>query len=193
MSEYELTTEYFNWLCSLVRYDGDGRYRVIFYGALLHTLFTEPFDYQGVLDENRYEDGISMRYRFGSEKAYDEAMIATTIDTRDCSMLEMMVALARRCESDIMSDSKYGNRTGEWFWDMISSLGLDEMTDDSYDETYVLEVLFKFYTKRYSPDGRGGLFTVPDVGDLREKDIWWQLNQYLALKRKRGDYRCWTF
>lgn len=38
--------------------------------------------------------------------------------------LEMIIALAIRLEEHIMDDPDIGNRTGQWFWDMIVSLGL---------------------------------------------------------------------
>lgn len=51
-------------------------------------------------------------------------MIASYLDNRPCSVLEMIIALAIRLEEHIMDDPDIGNRTGQWFWDMIVSLGL---------------------------------------------------------------------
>lgn len=186
MSEDELTTRYFNWLVSLVatpKCGTSGSRRS--YRSLLWHMFLIPFYYRNPLDANRYSDGIDIRYRFGYVCAYDDSVIASTIDTRDCSVLEMLVALAFRCEEQIMSNSKYGDRTGVWFWDMIENLGLYEYTDDEYIEEDVDDILERFMELQYAPDGFGGLFVITDAGDIRGKDIWWQLNRYLLFRGVR--------
>ena len=43
-------------------------------------------------------------------------MISAYLDNKTCSVLEMMIALAIRCEEHIMDDPDVGNRTGQWFW-----------------------------------------------------------------------------
>lgn len=84
-----------------------------------------------------------------------------------------------------MSNSKYGDRTGVWFWDMIENLGLYEYTDDEYVEEDVDDILERFMELQYAPDGFGGLFVITDAGDIRGKDIWWQLNRYLLFRGVR--------
>ena len=58
---------------------------------------------------------------------------------RPCSVLEMMIALSMRCEEQIMDDPDIGNRTGQWFWDMIDNLGLGEHERLKFDGRYVDE------------------------------------------------------
>ena len=41
----------------------------------------------------------------------------------------MMIALAIRCEEHIMDDPDAGDRTGQWFWSMLVSLGLGSMDE----------------------------------------------------------------
>ena len=97
-----------------------------------------------------------------------------------CSVLEMMVALAIRCEESIMDNPVYGDRTGQWFWNMIVSLGLGSMTDEMYDRDYVDNIVDRFLDRDYSPDGRGGLFTIRNCEyDLRDVEITHQLYWYL--------------
>jgi hypothetical protein len=92
----------------------------------------------------------------------------------------MMIALAIRCEDQIMDDPDLGNQTDRWFWDMIDSLGLSGMTDRKYTSTVVSEVIDTFLNRKYERDGRGGLFTVEDCErDLRSVEIWYQLHRYL--------------
>jgi hypothetical protein len=132
-------------------------------------------------DGNRADDGINMRRRFalyrGGDDSYDA--IISELDG-PCSVLEMMVALAVRCEETIMDDPSKGDRTQQWFWGMITSLGLGSMTDDRFDEFYIDEAIEIFLNREYAPDGRGGLFTIRhcDV-DLRRVEIWYQLCKYL--------------
>ena len=96
-----------------------------------------------------------------------------------CSVFEMMVALAQRCEA-VMDDPKIGDRTGQWFWGMIASLGLNGMSDNHYDEKYVKDVINRFLDREYEPNGKGGLFTIRNCEhDLRDVEIWYQLCWYL--------------
>jgi hypothetical protein len=102
------------------------------------------------------------------------------LDNRPCSVLEMIIALAYRLEDQIMDDEKYGNRTAQWFWNMISSLGLALNYDDRFDLDMCEEVVDNFLNRKYRPDGFGGLFTLDNPPeDLRHVDIWTQAMWYL--------------
>jgi hypothetical protein len=91
----------------------------------------------------------------------------------------MMVALAIRCES-VMDDTSFGDRTGQWFWGMISSLGLGSMNDSRFDIDYVEDCVTRFLERDYEPDGRGGLFTIRHCDrDMRDVEIWTQLWLYI--------------
>lgn len=140
------------------------------YNRLLWTLYQTTFVAQMEMDKNRIADALSFRRSFG----YDDLV-------EPASVLEVMVALARRLEVDVMRGTSPNDRTGVWFWNMISSLGLYHMTDAFYDETEVGRILRRFLRRRYSPDGRGGLFTVPTAKrDLRNEEIWYQAGLYLT-------------
>lgn len=79
-----------------------------------------------------------------------------------------------------MDDPKYGNRTRQWFWGMVRSLGLAGMTNREYDEKCVDEILNTFMDREYSQDGHGGLFTIKNCEyDLRTAEIWYQLCWYI--------------
>lgn len=128
-----------------------------------------------------------MRYRFAIVCNYldslDEILYILERpckEVRTCSVLEMMVALAIRCEESIMDDPNMGDRTGQWFWGMVVNLGLGSMTDAFYDEQVVDDILARFLNRKYEPDGKGGLFTVRHCEqDLRKVEIWHQLCWYL--------------
>lgn len=179
MTEKELNEEYFNWMCQLVC-DKRWRNRGLSYRMLLRQLHAIDFQYAMPMDGNRAEDGVDLRYRFGYEKGYQCSLIAIDLDNHPCSVLEMLIALAFRCEEHIMADPDVGNRMGQWFWGMIVSLGLASMTDLRFDPTYTENVIFRFMEREYDRNGSGGLFTINDCKyDLRNVEIWWQMNWYL--------------
>lgn len=178
MTRDELNNEYFNWMYQLVC--NEKYYRRLSYCKLLSHLHNIEFTYIIGMDGNRAEDGIDLRYRFGYERQYIDPMIATYLDDRSCSLLEMLIALAMRCEEHIMDDPDVGNRTGQWFWNMIVNLGLGSMNDSKYDEKYVDGVISRFLNREYKRNGDGGLFTVPNCkNDLRSAEIWYQMCWYL--------------
>ena len=166
---------YFSWLCDLI---DRGRFsKDISYEKLLEHLHNIEFTWFIPKDDNRAHDGLMLRRRFGLTR---EDLSLQTYLTGPCSVLEMMVALAVRCEENIMDDSRLGNRTGQWFWGMIRNLGLSSMNDSSFDTEYVDDKIAIFLNRQYAPDGRGGLFTVKDYPqDMRTVEIWCQLSWYL--------------
>ena len=176
----KLSNEYFNWMYDIVcadRYSKDISYRKL----LIH-LHNTMFRYSIKRDSNRADDGISLRYRFAVDMGYDESLNHDIhyyiVDP--CSVLEMILALAIRCEETIMDDTAFGNRTGQWFWGMIVNLGLGSMTDDQFDRFYVNEVIERFLNREYEANGKGGLFTIKNHDcDLRDVEIWVQLCHYL--------------
>lgn len=175
MISNELKNEYFYWLCEIVC--GERYSSKISYDKLLGYLHHREFTYILPMDVNRAIDGENLRYRFGHMIGYDD--IEDYFD-EPCSVLEMIVALSIRCEEAIMDDPKYGDRTSQWFWNMIVNLGLGGMTDNNFDRHYVEKQIDIFLDREYSPDGKGGLFTVRDCDlDLRDVEIWRQLCYYL--------------
>lgn len=173
-----LNNEYFEWMYNLVINDRD--VKNLSYRKLLYFLHRTEFTYKLKRDGNRAVDGIDFRYRFGLENGYSEEAIKENLDTRPCSVLEMMVALAFRIEEAIMNDNNYGDRTGQWFWSMIISLGLGTMCDARFDRKYVEDVIFDFLNRKYKRNGEGGLFTLNNCdADLRRTEIWYQAMWFL--------------
>lgn len=176
MTKDALNSRYFEWMCSFVC---DTRTRRLLYRKLLSRLHDIQFQVVVPMDENRAEDGINLRYRFGAENNYPDTLIGTYLDDRPCSVLEMMVALVVRFEEHIMNDPDIGNRTGQWFWMMMHNLGLDGMSDDCFDINRVDTVIGRFLNREYYPDGTGGLFRIPNCQyDLRTVEIWYQMSWY---------------
>lgn len=173
MTKNDLINLYFNWMYYLVFQDRR-------YWKLMCHLHNVDFRFIIAMDENRAEDGTELRYRFGREHEYEDAMISDFLDDRPCSVLEMMVALAIRYEEHIMADPEIGDRVGEWFESMIDNLGLSRMTDDIYDRNEVDSIIETFLNREYSRDGSGGLFTTNSDRDMRSIEIWYQMFLYFG-------------
>lgn len=172
----ELYDRYFDWMCKIIDYHDETRT----YSDLLYLLHDVPFTYVLSMDANRLEDGLNLRYRFGKTMGYKKKTIDRYFNNIRCSILEMMVALAIRLEEHIMDDPEIGDRTNQWFWTMIRSLGLEDMDDENFDETYSYEVICRFLDHDYESNGTGGLFTIEKCPeDLRGVEIWYQACWYL--------------
>lgn len=182
MTKDELSNEYFDWMYQLVCNDKYNRRSS--HKKLLCNLHNIDFVYILPMDENRASDGIDLRYRFGYECGYDDSMIAILLDDRPCTVLEMMIALSLRCEEYIMYDPENGDRIGQWFWEMIVSLGLGSMNDTNFDRDHTFDTITRFMNREYAPNGAGGLYTVDNPKqDMRTVEIWsqmcWHLNDIL--------------
>lgn len=174
----QIQRQYLDWMTQLVCKDGYGGR--VSWVCLFRLLHKTEFTYILPMDENRAIDGCDLRYRFAYECGHSSQEIREELDNRPCSVLEMMVALANRCEEHIMDDPESGNRTGKWFFEMIRSLGLIDMHDDRFDSVYVQTVISCFLRREYASSGCGGLFTLQyrDT-DLRRVEIWYQAMWYL--------------
>ena len=173
MTKNELTNLYFDWIYHQVFNDRS-------YWKLMCHLFDINFRYTMTMDGNRAEDGTDLRYRFGREYFYEDGLIAEFLDDRPCSVLEMMIALAIRCEEHIMYDPDMGNRVSEGFKNMIVNLGLDDMVDANYNRDKVDCIIEKFLDRDYKKNGKGGLFTSNSGRDMRSVEIWYQMHLHLG-------------
>lgn len=176
MTRDNVLNAYFDWLFDVVC--GNRFSQNVSYRKLLMYLHSVEFRYVIRNDANRAREGIGLRYRFAYEHCTVEGADLYLDDP--CSVLEMMVALALHCEEHIMDDPAIGNRTGEWFWRMVTNMGLGSMSDNNFDKRYVRDVVERFLDRDYEPDGRGGLFRVKNPPrDLRTVEIWYQFCWYL--------------
>ena len=177
MYKDEIDNEYFSWLYNIVA--GRRFAKGISYTKVLFQLHDTEFRWTIPKDKNRAGDGIELRRRYSMEMGFDPDYFDDYLDG-PCSIFEMMVALAIRCEETIMDDPSKGDRTSHWFWEMLTSLGLGSMDNSRYDPEYVDDVTERFLSRDYDPNGCGGLFTIRNCKfDLRETEIWIQLLWYL--------------
>lgn len=175
----EVVNEYFEWIYRIVcddRFAEDISFR-----KLLMRLHDIEFAYTIRRDENRAADGINLRHRFAVRSKWSDVYKEVELTLNGpCSVLEMMVALSIRCEENIMDNTAYGDRTGQWFWGMVNNLGLGDMDDKVYDKRQVDDIIVRFLNREYDRDGKGGLFRVKRIrSDMRKAEIWHQMCWYL--------------
>lgn len=162
---------YYDWLLEQINYycgDDENIDRA------LELMFVTPFRWSIDNDENRAEDGLQLRSIF----MYDEGWHTDPFYNEDCSVLEMLIALAARIENDIMWDGE-NDRTSKWFWDMFNNLGFNKVDSDEY---YI--VLDTFLDRKYENNGIGVLFPLKRNNtkqhrNLKKIEIWEQAQAYL--------------
>ena len=173
----DISKMYFDWMTSLAIPNTEKRHS---YYQLLNTLMDITFYFTIPLDENRYVDGIQLRERFAFEHNIPIETVCDILNNRECSMLEMMVALALRCEEHIMQNPEFGNRLSNWFNVMIESLQLTNMYNDKFNYDWVKSRIDDLLERRYEPNGIGGLFVIDNPRqDLRTVQIWYQMCWYV--------------
>ncbi len=165
---------YLEWLSRKAIPDQDLR---VSYQKLLSALYEKEFIWFVKNDGNRAEDGERLRIIFEDETG------GKCRNHAPCSLLEMMVALAIRCDCEIMYDPDEGDRSSQWFWDMLENLGLSCMDDWTFDQEEFDEITDCLLTRNYAKDGFGGLFYIEGISvDMRKIEIWYQMNYWLQSR-----------
>lgn len=177
----KMEADYQDWLFDLASEWFFARYGRKPYNRLILHLYSKPFICPFYNDKNRASDGIELRMNFIDTNQYGYTYRDVYLYlNKPCSMLEMMIALAKRCEDHIMGDPDIGDRSYIWFTNMIETMGLDSMDDMNYDDNYVDQVIFNVLNRKYEKNGSGGLFRINDPEkDMRQVEIWYQMNWYL--------------
>lgn len=175
MAGVTIRNRYFAWLTSLVCSD----YQQRVYSRALRRLHETSFVYSIAGDHNREIDGLLLRDRFCEENG---VVCSNDVFPKECSVLEMMIALAVRMEDEIMYDPELGDRSAKWFWIMMENLYLMSETNEVYEKGYVDSRIDIFLNRTYGRDGQcGGLFNVPHHRkDFRKTEIWYQMNWWLS-------------
>lgn len=169
---------YFDWLCILIGVNGPGRHQN--YRKLVNALhYEEIFQAKLPMDSNRGTDGLQLRVDFMNE----HGPWGSATNRGPCSMLEFLVALARRMNF-LMYRSNEHKYTEYYFWKIIENIGLDKVNDDKWfsinGQFFVEDAVWRINGRQFSPDGSGGLFPLKyPAQDQRGVEIWYQMNAWL--------------
>ena len=196
---------YFEWLCNkAVNSDPDHPVTTKKYTEVLKKLFSVEFTwYTGPSsishDSNRAADGLNLRDKFLMDQAFGEHAseypgyqwrnyilddIYNYLDGKG-SILEMMVALASRMESQIMQNDHYDNRTSQWFFVMMDTSGLSDYDDENYDLYEVESIISVLLDRLYDYDGTHGFFYIRNpTHDLRFTEIWYQAMWWITQRER---------
>lgn len=165
---------YFDWLCKKISVK-TGDYREN-YSTLAYKLFTKEFYYSIERDSNRDFDGKKLRESYID--TFGEP--ASDIPNGPARVLEVLIALAERCDSDIMYDPNLGDRTGFWFWTFLSNVGLDIFNNSRFDDALVDDILNTWLDRRIGFNGENGIFPLKNSEqNQQEIELWYQLMAFL--------------
>lgn len=173
---FTLEYEYKDWLVSrcVNLCSGYGSYRRLF-----EYLYSRQFYSVIPKDSNREHDGLDLRMQFSKEERYPYGYVYSQLDF-PCNVLEMMLALAMRCEDEIMANGDDGDRTGEWLFFMISNMHISNLDDRTFDPDEAEKAVNRLLDRTYKRNGDGGLFLVRNHReDMRKAELWYQMCWYL--------------
>lgn len=146
---------------------------------LARQLYCTEFHWMIPNDDNREEDGKCLRNEFIRDCDIQDTEVNWLI--LPCSMLEMMIALARRASFESQGTP------GDWFWKFIENLEI-VYADDNYSEIVQDEIaaaLERINNRTYDRNGDGGMFPLKHAEyDQRRVELWYQLSAFIL----EGDY-----
>jgi hypothetical protein len=150
------------------------------YWELARHLYRTPFFWVVPNDDNREADGKDLRNEFISE--CDIQDIEVNWLQIDCSVLEMLIALA-----GLAAFNSVG-KAGDWFRKFLDNLRLRSFTDAAWNRDAAAQTqktIERLVDRTYNSRGVGGLFPLKNAEkDQRKEELWYQLSAYLA----EGDY-----
>lgn len=172
---YRDDANYFEWLCDLVRVDE----QTLYWYDVLWELANFDFVVVHPMDQNRADDALDLRVEY-----WDGRAIGLAVCQETPSVLEVLIALARRGERDIMHDPDLGDRSPVWFWIMMKNLGLEKYACNwrvnlGKCREEVRKICDTFVERRYDRTGRGAIFLSrsPAV-NMKKEELWSQMNYF---------------
>jgi hypothetical protein len=166
---------YFKWLYAKVADVKEPRETHTWWN-LLRQLYTKEFVWIVPNDDNRVEDGRDLRWEFYTEQNIPDSH--PNWSELGCSMLEMLIGLARRMAFEIDGFPE------EWFWHLLRVLDIAKYNDDMFKRRpcadHIDKVLDRVIWRTYNHDGKGGLFPLRNPSEDQTKvEIWYQLSAYV--------------
>jgi len=144
---------------------------------MLRYLFRRDFYSLIPNDDNRVEDGISLRDGFemdsGSILNFDA----------ECTVLEALIGIASRM-GYMLYDPKIDDdkQLVPWFWTLIKNLELAPRSQN------IPEIIDIFLERKYDYNGDGGLFPLRfPKKDQRKVEIWYQMMAWIDEKMFKNE------
>lgn len=168
MDKYDVWLEYEQWLCQLVNPKKKDVNNGIL--CLLHDM---EFTWDIERDRNRAADGINLRKRFHAERGK-----FLGVNDRHCTVLEMLIALSIRVETEFIGDPR-NPHPEKFFWEMIDNLGIVPIR--SGNGVFKNKMIIQRWLQRdFGVSGCGSPFPLQHAKrDQRNIEIWDQMNAYL--------------
>lgn len=110
------------------------------YRSLIKKLFSIEYKYN-TINKDRHDDVIEYRKNYLIDNKINQTDI---LDKYKVNVLEVLIVLSIRTEDDTMHDIKYGDRSCQWFWAIISDIGLIKFDDNNYNESEVEKIVFNW-------------------------------------------------
>lgn len=162
--------QYLIWRCNLQKERGMER--------IFETLHDLEFTYVMDRDENRYADGVELRDDYEIPDCFMD--LEDEFLDRNCSVLEMLIALSIRVDDDFIGDPAEPHPE-DFFIEMIENLKLDRYSGRSFYEKDVIKIIQRWLERRFNQDGCGSPFPLRhDKRNQRDLEIWDQMNSYIS-------------
>ena len=168
----DLWQNYGDWLLDLVGFKNRN------YDLLMAELHNFAFESYVIFDDNRARDGLALRDDFVyGEDIYESYLYE--LREHPCGVLEVLVALAIRIETEYIGDPKE-EHPELIFWEMIQNLGLSRYSNRRFNAGAIYDILDTWIERRFSSNGEGSIFPLKMTKrDQRKIQIWDQMNEYL--------------
>lgn len=174
----EIMHAYFGWLYYQVLRVFDEK-SPLSYTNVCSEMHNIKFDDSVPNDDNRARDGLELRDEFISSLKEIEVEDYTQLQSLGgCSLLEMLIALARRADYIV----EYGQE--RWFKIFLENLDLWKYADSDWTPRSgmkVRKILNDFNHRQYTRSGRGGVFPLrKPKKDQRALELWYQMSAYMT-------------
>ena len=178
MRNSDILDDYKIYLYSLVENED---HQMSEYCRLIDLLFKIPFESFHPMDNNRISDAKSMRDEIVFNRFKTGRIDASIVEDRYISVLEVLIALARRMENDFLWDPMDEiEHTSYYFWEFLRNLNVEMYTNERYNELNARKKIETWVRREYNKDGFGSIFPMKKPrNDMRSIEIWNQLGDYV--------------
>jgi hypothetical protein len=173
-----LNDKYFKWLLGIL---GFKEFTSCRYISMLSYLYSVDFKLTDPIvghDDNRLNDGFELRADYSNSFTDPDL---PDIFGEPVSVLEVLVAFARRIDDDIMYDGTL--HASKWFFIMIDNLGMTNFTDDRLGIDWTIDdveqIINIWMSRQFDFDGTGSIFPVKTTTfDQRNVEMWYQMQEW---------------